>query len=296
MMIQFGSRKIGDKCPVLIVAEIGVNHNGDIEKAKLMIDQARWAGADAVKFQVYQVDGFVDKNTPLLDYQKGCGFDNQYDMLSAYELFYDDFRELKAHADKKNIMFLATPHSCRADVDLVVELCSAIKVGSGSLRNYELLSYIGKKGLPVILSTGMSTLDEIKEAVTALLPKDLAILYCVSEYPCLPSHAFINMIPFLRKQFGCVVGFSDHTMSTIIPAAAVALGAKIVEKHFTFDKSAQGPDHFMSLNKDEFFDMVHNIREVEKSLMGGYRRVPTAEELKIRDVTCQRGLSIGKGR
>jgi sialic acid synthase SpsE len=287
-LFRIGGRSIGEGRPVFIIAEAGVNHNGDIKTAKLLIDAAKVAGADAVKFQVFQTDKFVSKDTPAVAYQQKRGFKNQYDMLKGVELSYDDFRELARYAKKKDIIFLITPHSCREDVDLVAELCPAIKIGSGALTNYSLINHIAKKKLPVILSTGMADISDIIKACLYLFKNHVVLMQCTTEYPCPVGHANLNAIKMLKAS-GVAVGFSDHTESLVVPAAAVAMGACVIEKHFTLDKNMKGPDHAFSLTPGEFKIMVKNIHDVEQAL-GSHEKKPTKAELEIREVIRKRGM------
>jgi len=285
--MRIDDRIIGNNAPCFIIAEAGVNHNGDIEIAKKMIDVAKNAGVDAVKFQTFKAENVASKYAEMAVYQKrNTGYEEkQLDMIKKFELNYDDFKMLKDYCDRKEIMFLSTPHSPDA-IDFLEPLIPIYKIGSGDLTNIPFLEKVARKGKPIILSTGMATLGEIEEAIWTIEKegnREILLLHCISSYPAKIEDINLRVIQTLREAFKLPVGFSDHTLSTVIPAAAVALGACVIEKHFTLDKNMNGPDHKASLEPDELKEMVKNIREVEKAIGEGIKK-PTIEEEEIKKI------------
>jgi N-acetylneuraminate synthase/N,N'-diacetyllegionaminate synthase len=286
MKIRIGERLIGEGKPCFIVAEAGVNHNGDIHLAKKLIDAAKNAGADAVKFQAFKAEKIATIYAEKADYQtRNAGKDkSQLAMLKKLELDEKDIGELYNYAQKNNIIFLSSAFD-RESIDLLNDLgVSAFKIASGEITNLPLLKYVAKKKKPIILSTGMSTLDEVEQAVKVIREngtKDIVLLHCVTSYPARKEDVNLRAIETLRREFKLPVGFSDHTLGVTIPIAAAALGAVLIEKHFTLDKSLPGPDHKASLEPNELTEMVTAIRDVEKALGNGVRRL-TEEEREIR--------------
>jgi len=286
--VRIGDRFVGDGEPCFIIAEAGVNHNGDIELAKKLIDVAKEAGADAVKFQTFKAENVVIKHTPKADYQveNTKSNESQYDMLKKLELSEDEFRELYRYAKNKGIMFLSTPFDFES-VDFLEELgVPAFKISSTDLTNLPFLEYIAEKGKPIILSTGMGTLGEIEEAVSAIKNagnENIILLHCITSYPAKIESLNLRVIKTLKEAFKLPVGFSDHSLGIYAPIAAVALGAVVIEKHFTLDKNLPGPDHKASLNPEELREMIRGIRLIEKALGDGIKR-PTSEEMKIKKV------------
>lgn len=285
MEIKIGKNLIKKMNNCFIIAEAGVNHNGDLELAKKLIDAVKEAGADAVKFQTFKSEEIVTPDIEQAKYQsENIGKkESQYEMLKRLELSYSDFRELKNYCDKKDIIFLSTPHSCKQDVDLIAELCLAIKVGSGDLTNLPILEYIAGKKLPVILSTGMATLEEVKEAVDVILPinKQLIISHCTTNYPTVLNEVNLRAMNTLKKQFNLPTGYSDHTEGINVSLAAVALGACVIEKHFTLDRNLPGPDHKASLEPKELKEMVNGIREIKNRLDRGENGEKIVEEFNV---------------
>lgn len=274
------------KRDVYIIAEAGVNHNGNVEIAKKLVDAAVAAKADAVKFQTFSTEKTIKKDAIMAKYQ----IENikqkttQFEMLKKLELSYKEFKELKEYCESKSIEFLSTPF----DLDSVDFLDSIgvnfFKVGSGEIINYPLLKKVVEKGKPVILSTGMSTLGEIEGAVNFLQSNgvvELKLMHCTSNYPPKTENINLNAITTLQKAFGLEVGYSDHSLGIYMPIAAVALGATVIEKHLTLDNNMEGPDHIASLNPNEFKEMVKNIRKLEVALGDGIKRV-TDEEVEVR--------------
>jgi len=285
--IKISDKFISDGCRSFIIAEIGVNHNGSVEIAKQLIDAAKEAGADVVKFQIFKAEKLVSPSAELVGYQrKNIGKKvSQYEMLKRLELDYSDFERLKEYCDDREIIFMATPHSCKEDINIVSDLCPAIKIGSGDLTNLPMLEYAAKKKLPIILSTGMSTLDEIREAVNVILPinKDVVLLHCVTNYPLSVSDVNLRAMNTMREEFRLPVGFSDHTRGIEVSVAAVALGACVIEKHFTLDRSMEGPDHRASLEPHEFRKMVKEIRNTEERIRQGEDFISIINNLGMRE-------------
>jgi len=282
MRIKIGNRTIGEGKPCFIIAEAGVNHNGDINLAKKLIDLAKDAGADAVKFQTFAAEEVVIKGTEKANYQKVTTGteESQLEMLKKLELTQMDFEQLFTYARGKGVVLLSSAFDNRS-VDLLDNLgVPAIKVASGEITNSPLLKHIARKKRPIILSTGMATLDEVEEALEVIRKegaREIVLLHCVSCYPAKIEDVNLKAMETLRTTFKLPVGLSDHTPGITAPIAAVALGACIIEKHFTLDKSLPGPDHRASLEPGELKQMVTAIREVEKAMGNGVKR-PTEEE------------------
>jgi N-acetylneuraminate synthase/N,N'-diacetyllegionaminate synthase len=289
--------QVGPEKPCFIIAEAGVNHNGDISLAKKLIDVASEAGASAVKFQTFIAENVVTRVAEKAAYQKVTTGEeeSQYSMIKKLELSFDQFRELKKYAEKRNILFLSTPadNECADFLDrLGVPL---FKISSGEVTNYPLLKHLAAKKKPVILSTGMSTLGEIEEAVRILESggtTNITILHCITNYPSRIEDANLRVIDTLRSAFKYPVGFSDHTEGIITSLAAVAMGACVVEKHFTLDKSLPGPDHSASLDPGELKELVKGIRQIESAMGTGERRLSPAEA-EIKKV-ARRSIIAGK--
>lgn len=268
--------------PCFIIAEAGVNHNGDLNLAKKLIDIAADVGVDAVKFQTFKAEKLVLQDTDKAEYQmKNTGSEeSQYQMLKKLELTESNFEELKDYAKKKNIIFLSTPFDDESADFLDNIGVPLFKIGSGELTNLPLLQRIAKKNKPVILSTGMATLGEIEEALYTLINeglRDIILLHCITSYPAKAEEANLNIIKTLRSCFKLPVGLSDHTLGINVSLAARVLGACVIEKHFTLDKKLPGPDHRASLNPEELRALVVSIREIESALGDGIKK-PTKEE------------------
>lgn len=269
-----------NKC--LIIAEAGVNHNGDINIAKQLVDAALEAGVDAIKFQSFKAENLVTKNAPKADYQKQTtGNGNQYEMLKKLELSYDEHIILKNYSEEKGIMFISTPFDFES-VDLLEKLDIPLyKISSGDLTNTPLLKYIAKLNKPMIVSTGMANLGEVEIAVAAIKETGndkISLLHCTSNYPTYYEDVNLNAMITLKNAFKLPIGYSDHTIGIEIPIAAVAMGAKIIEKHFTMDKAMEGPDHKASLNPEELKEMVKSIRNIEKAFGDGVKRCNESEK------------------
>lgn len=286
--IKIQNKHIGEDESTFIIAEAGINHNGNIELAKKLVDVAVKAGADAIKFQTFRAENVVTRDAPKANYQvrNTKSNESQYDMIKKLELSEDEFKELYKYAKRRRIIFLSTPFDF-GSVDFLEELgVPAFKVSSSDLTNLPLLEYIAQKGKPIILSTGMGTLGEIEEAINTIKKaenEDIILLHCITSYPSKFESLNLRAIKTLKWAFKLPVGFSDHSLGIYAPIAAVALGAVVIEKHFTLDKNLPGPDHKASLDPNELKEMVNAIRLIEKALGNGIKR-PTPEEEEIKKV------------
>ena len=285
---------------VYIIAEAGVNHNGDIELAKKLIDAAKEAGVDCVKFQTWVTEDIIDVSAPKAYYQlKNDGEDSsQFEMLKRLELSFDEFLELKQYAEKVQIQFLSTPDEKRSLDFLADEMkLPIIKIGSGEMNNFLFLRQVANKKIPVILSTGMSTLSDVEKAYDILInngcPK-ISLLHCTSEYPAPFDSVNLKAIKTLEQKFNTVIGYSDHTEGIEVSIAAVALGARIIEKHFTIDKNLPGPDHKASIDVLELKAMVKSIRNIEKSIGDGEKK-PYKTEIETKKIV-QKGLFLSEDK
>ncbi|MBF8984169.1 N-acetylneuraminate synthase [Lutibacter sp. B2] len=269
---------------VFIIAEAGVNHNGNINLAYQLIDKAIEAGADAIKFQTFKSNKVISKFAEKAEYQKvnTRNVESQLEMVRKLELPFEDFENLKKYCNRKNIIFLSTPF----DIDSIKFLnkigLEVFKIPSGEITNLPYLNEIGKLKKKVILSTGMSTLGEIEVALNILREngtKEITILHCNTEYPTPMQDVNLRAMQTIKEAFKVEVGYSDHTLGIEVPIAAVAMGASIIEKHFTLDKEMEGPDHSASLELHELKEMVKAIRNIEKALGNGIKK-PSESELK----------------
>lgn len=268
---------------VFIIAEAGVNHNGSFELAKKLVDKAVEAGVDCVKFQTFKSENLVNKSAKKAEYQvENTGKDDgQLNMLKSLELSYEQFGELKKYCESKGIMFISTPFDLES-ADFLNDLGMEIfKIPSGEITNLPYLRKINSYKKEVILSTGMTTLDEIQAAVNVLKDCKVSLLHCTTEYPCPYDSVNMNAMITMREEFNLPVGYSDHTQGIEIPIMAVAMGAKVIEKHFTLDKNMDGPDHKASLEPDELKEMVSAIRNVEKAFGNGVKEPQEAEKKNI---------------
>ena len=269
---------------VFIIAEAGVNHNGSIELAFKLIDAAVESGADAVKFQTFKAENLVSKNTQKAEYQKQTTnpLESQLDMLKKLELDVDVHKKLIKYCNAKGIMFLSSPFD-HDSIDLLNELGLKIyKIPSGEITNLPYLRRIGSLAKQVILSTGMSTLKEVGDALTILVDsgtkkENITVLHANTMYPTPMKDVNLNAMQTIQKEFDVAVGYSDHTLGIEIDIAAVAMGASIVEKHFTLDRTMEGPDHIASLEPEELKAMVNAIRSIEKALGDGFK-IPSRSE------------------
>lgn len=282
MRVKIGDRWLGEAEPCFIIAEAGVNHNGDVTLAKKLIDVAREAGADAVKFQTFRAEELVTETAEKAEYQKETADseESQFEMIKKLELAGSDFEKISAYAQRQGILFLSSPFD-NGSADLLEELgVPAFKIPSGEITNFPLLQYIARKHKPVILSTGMSTLAEVSAALKVIRgegTEEIILLHCVSSYPAKIADMNLRAMVTLEETFKLPVGLSDHTLGITIPIAAAALGACAIEKHFTLDKTLPGPDHKASLEPGELKEMVAAIRDVAKALGDGVKR-PTKDE------------------
>lgn len=271
---------------VFIIAEAGVNHNGDINIAKELVDVAVEAGVDAIKFQTFKAEELVCKNAKKAEYQKQYTEkgESQLEMLKKLELDFDKHKELVNYCNTKGIMFLSTPFDLKS-IDLLEELDLKIyKIPSGEITNYPYLKKIAGLKKKIIMSTGMCYLNEIKSALDVLKEngskdEDITILHCNTEYPTPIEDVNLNAMITMKNELNVNVGYSDHTLGIEVPIAAVAMGASVIEKHFTLDKQMEGPDHKSSLNPKQLKAMVEAIRNIEKAL-GSFKKEPSNSERK----------------
>ncbi len=273
-----------------IIAEAGVNHNGDINIAKKLIDIAAEAGVDYVKFQTFKAELAISKNAKKADYQNQTTdkSESQYEMIKKLELDKETHHILIDYCKAKNIKFLSTPFDLES-IDLLFDLgIELYKIPSGEITNYPYLKKIAQKGLPIILSTGMANMQEIHDAFNILTKngiakKDITILHANTEYPTPMEDVNLNAMLTIGKEFNTDFGYPDHTLGIEIPTAAVALGASVIEKHFTLDRTMQGPDHKASLEPDELKAMVSAIRNIEIA-MGNGIKTPSKSEQKNKPI------------
>lgn len=303
-----------------IIAEAGVNHNGSFEMAKQLVDVAKEAGVDAVKFQTFKAKNLVTKSAKQADYQieNLQEATSQFEMLKKLELSFGEFTALQRYCKDKGIEFLSTPFDFES-VDFLFDKLqiNTAKIPSGELTNAPFIYAIAKKKKPIILSTGMATIEDIHEALSyiafglanktemhevaefyktaaakELLKQYVTILHCTTEYPAPFDTINLRAMHTLQQEFGVAVGFSDHSQGIAVPTAAVAMGATVIEKHFTLDKTLEGPDHIASLEPNELKDMVTQIRQVEQALGNGMKQ-PSEVELKNR-IPARKSLVAAK--
>ena len=287
---------------VYIIAEAGVNHNGSYELACKLVDAAKTAGADCIKFQTFKSELLVSRNARKAEYQKDTtGEGSQVDMLKKLELSYDEFLKLKQYCDQTGICFLSTPFDFES-----IEFLNSIdmpfwKIPSGEVTNLPYLVALAKTGKPVVMSTGMCSMEEIEAAIKVLKENgthDIKLLHCNTEYPTPFEDVNLKAMQTIRDVFGFEVGYSDHTKGIEVPIAAVAMGATVIEKHFTLDRNMEGPDHKASLEPDELTAMVNSIRHIEKSLGTGDKK-PSPSEIKNiivarKSIVAKKKISAGE--
>ena len=290
---------------VFIIAEAGVNHNGSLQIAKQLIDVACLAGADAVKFQTFKTENLVSKTAPKAKYQKDTTdqSESQYEMIRKYELDVDTHKELLNYCYHKGITFLSTPFD-HDSIDLLLELgLETFKIPSGEISNLPYLKHIGKLNKNIILSTGMADLGEIEDALDVLTTagthiENITILHANTEYPTPMEDVNLNAMLTIGNSFKTKFGYSDHTRGIEVPIAAVAMGATIIEKHFTLDRNMEGPDHKASLEPQELIAMVKAIRNIEIALGNGIKRPSNSEfkNIKIarKSIIARRNINIGE--
>lgn len=268
---------------VYVIAEAGVNHNGSLKIARKLVEAAAEAGADAVKFQTFRADTLVVRDAPKAEYQKETtdAAESQHQMLKKLELDEAAHHELKELCEKRHIDFISTPFDV-TDIPLLTKIGMPLfKVPSGAVTDLPYLRAINACGKPVVLSTGMATLEEVAEALAALNGCPVSLLHCTTEYPCPYSDVNLKAMLTLKERFGLPVGYSDHTRGIEVSVAAVALGAEIVEKHFTLDRTMEGPDHQASLEPCELKAMVTAIRNVSAAISGTGMKEPCEAERQI---------------
>ena len=282
----------------LVIAEAGVNHNGDVEQALRLCKMAKESGADVVKFQTWITEKLLTRKVAQAAYQTdNTGIDEtQFDMLKKLELSQESFRRIKQYCDEIGIVFASTADE-KDSLDFLMDLgIPFIKIGSGEIGNVPYLRYIGNKGMPVILSTGMSGLGEVERSLQTLEDggaRGITLLHCTSSYPCKAEDVNLKAMCTLREAFHLPVGYSDHTLGVEAAIAAVALGAKVVEKHFTLDKNLPGPDHMASIDPIEFRTLVDSIRRTEAMLGDGIKR-PMTDEKQVSKVVKKRIVAAQK--
>lgn len=268
----------------LLIAEAGVNHNGDIGLARKLVDNAKMAGADIIKFQTFRPDRLVIHNTRLASYQKSntSNYSDQYQMLSKLSLTEEEFLELSLYCGEVGIEFLSTPFDLES-IDFLSQLqVKRFKIPSGEITNFPYLRKIGSYKKPLIISTGMATISEIEDALSVItlagtLKSQITLLHCTTEYPAPLDHINLKFMKTLRKKFGIEVGYSDHSLGIEVAIAAVTLGATVLEKHFTLDKSMNGPDHKASLTPEELSLMISSIRNIERALGSQEKKIGKVE-------------------
>ncbi len=300
--IQIGSKTIDEHSPTFIIAEAGVNHGGNIELAKKLVDVAVDAGADAVKFQAFRTKNLIVESVKKAPYQNltTSKAESQADMLRKLELNLSAYVELKKYCEEKNILFLITPFDEPSLEELIRIDVPAFKIASTDTTNLPFLKKIARAGKPVILSTGMCYLDEVRAALEEIYPhnKDVVLLQCTANYPIDDSEANLNVIKTYLEEFEVLVGYSDHSTGLGASLFSVPMGAKVVEKHFTLDKIMEGPDHRASLDPEELKNYVREIRKIEKYL-GSRIKEPTTSERETRKslqkcLVAQRAISKGE--
>lgn len=287
---------------VYIIAEAGVNHNGRFMLACRLVDAAKKAGADCIKFQTFKSENLVAKSAQKADYQKDTtGDGSQVDMLKKLELSYDEFIALRDYCDRVGIRFLSTPFDFESIRFLDGLDMPFWKIPSGEVTNYPYLVALAKTKKPVVMSTGMCELNEVREAVDVLRRHgagEIRLLHCNTEYPTPFEDVNLRAIQTLKDTFGCEVGYSDHTTGIEIPIAAVAMGATIIEKHFTLDRNMEGPDHKASLEPDELEAMVRSIRHVERALGTGVKAPSPSERKNMavarKSIVAKRHINSGE--
>lgn len=301
-IIKYLQIEVVDLKKVCIIAEAGVNHNGSLELAKQLVDVAKECGADIVKFQTAKLESLVSRFAEMAEYQKqNTGKEkSQKEMLEELLLSYEDFEELADYCRQKDIEFLSTAFDVES-IKFLEDKVRFWKIPSGEITNYPYLAEIAKTGKPIVLSTGMSELEEIRSALEVLKrfgAGTITLLHCTTEYPTPYEDVNLKAMVALKDQFDIEVGYSDHTNGIEIPIAAVAMGAAVIEKHFTLDKTMEGPDHKASLEPSELKAMVEAVRKVEQALGDGVKR-PAGSEIKNiniarKSIVAKRDIKAGE--
>jgi len=294
--MKIGERLIGKNQPCFIIAEVGINHNGDLETAKKMIEAAKGCEVDAIKFQTFKAEEFVSEKGQEYEYtsQGKKVKESMLEMFKRHEFTKEEWREIAYYCKEKEILFFSTPQN-PSDLEILMEIgVPVIKIGSDDLTNLPLLEEYAKKGLPLIISTGMAEMPEVDDAVDTIKKHndELAILHCISSYPADFEELNMNVITILKQRFpDCVIGFSDHSEGSMASVVSTALNSKIFEKHFTLDKSMKGPDHHFSADPGELRKIVESIRLTEK-MLGGYEKKPTKKEESMKEVARRSIVAI----
>lgn len=300
--ILLEGRIIGNDQPCFIIAEAGVNHGGDMNLAKQLIDVAVEAGADAVKFQAFRTAELIIENVEKAPYQTQTTSKNesQTEMLRKLELQTEHYQQLKDYCQEKGIILIITPFDDVSLKELEAIGLTSYKIASTDTTNLPFLQNIAKTGKPIFLSTGMSYLNEIQLALEEIIPfnKNVVLLQCTANYPIEDTEANLNVINTFKNEFDVLVGYSDHSVGIGAAPYAVPMGACLVEKHFTLNKEADGPDHRASLNPEELKELVNEIRRIEK-YMGGFQKIPTNSESNTRKslqkcLVCKKNISAGE--
>lgn len=298
--VKIGDKLVGEGEPVFIVAEVGSNHDQKLEQAKQLIDVAAGAGVDAVKFQTFVADKIVAKIGQKAKYMEKVSEESMYEIFKRIELPREWHSELAEYANKKGLIFLSSPFDKEA-VDLLDALgVPAFKVASGELTNFSLLKYMAKKKKPIILSTGAATMKEVAEAISVIKSaknEKIILLHCVMNYPVADEDANLLAINAMKRRFKVPVGYSDHTLGVTAPVVAAALGAAVIEKHFTLSRELSGPDHFYAIEPGELKTMVNSVRMVGK-LLGLPVKQPVKSEREIlklarRSIFAKVGIPAG---
>jgi N,N'-diacetyllegionaminate synthase len=300
--VTVGERTLGAGAPVLMIAEVGVNHDGDLATALELVEAAAAAGAEAVKFQTFDSAALTTPAADLAAYQRERAGEvaGQREMLEALELTADEFRAVAQRCRERGVLFLSTPFDL-GSAELLAQLgVPAFKVGSGELTNLPFLRALSEYGLPLLVSTGMATLEEVAAAVRVITAGQapLVLLHCVSSYPAPPQEANLRAITTLREAFGVPVGYSDHCLGSEVTMAAVARDACVIERHLTLDRNRPGPDHAASMEPGELAELVRRIREVEASLGTGEKTPQPSESdtrrVARRSLVAARPLAAGE--
>lgn len=288
---------------IFIIAEAGDNHNGSLDLAFRLVDKAAEAGADCVKFQTFVTEEVISKRAEKAEYQKEStgAEENQYEMVKKLELSFGDFRKLQQYAKKKDLLFLSTPFDIPS-VDFLESIhIPCFKIPSGEITNLPYLIRVAQTGQDIILSTGMAEMTEIEEAFNVLKEHgagEISLLHCNTEYPTPMEDVNLRAMLTLKEKFGVRVGYSDHTKGIEVPIAAAAMGAEIIEKHFTLDHNMEGPDHKASLEPDELKAMVEGIRNIEKALGNGIKTASSSEKKNIdiarKSIVARRRIAKGE--
>ncbi len=289
MQIQIGQKKIGNNYPTYFIAEIGVNHCGDVDLAKKMVLEAKKSGADAVKFQTFSADTLVSPNTPKVEYQKNTTSpkESHYDMLKSLELSKENHLVLLEVCKKNKIQFLSTPYDTESAKFLNSIGCDTFKTASADIVDLHLHSFLAKTGKTVIISSGMATLEEINDCLEIYKKnsnKNFVLLHCVSNYPCSDKSLNMKILPELSSKFNCLVGYSDHSKGNEAANISVTLGGVLIEKHFTTDKNLPGPDHKASVLPDEFALLINSVRKTEQ-ILGKKEKICQKEESQMASVS-----------